>query len=399
MLTQTQIKNWMTNLKTDKNNVNNLNFYEGEIWSVERGTGEKVGNITGQLESFFHDKLGGIEKNQTTQSVAEYISNVVDQASQTSWQASGYVAYMPISWCSALLSTVSYAQDGIAVILQSIGKMFFEAGTVFNDKSFENWSKYLIDFGSESFAREWTDEQTQKVIDAWNSEHKDKPIKEGKVKIYSGAEIDETTFVSFAQVLIAVCVSLLQAVALMLMAKLVTYAYAKLDKAENDKYKVGLVAIFRSRIEAFYRVKLLYSKYANLVSSNLVSTDGVDFCKQLYTQKIHQIEQVNRRIKAILNRLDEHDIPKSFYDSIVWHLQNDEERTEINYVKSDLYSKNFEGLPEQSDYLTKQKEILAGLREVERSTVKKQVSDAKDKDENTKDKDENKISQNDKKDL
>ena len=392
MLDQTQINNWMANLKTVKNNVNNLNFYEGEIWSVERGTGELVGDITGQLETFFHDKLDDIKKNQTTQNVAEYISNVVDQASQTSWDASGYVAYMPISWCNALLSTVSYAQDGIAVILQAIGKMFFEAGTVFNDKSFENWSKYLIDFGAESFAREWNDEQTQKVIDAWNSEHKDKPIKEGKVKIYSGAEIDETTFVSFAQVLIAVCASLLQAVALMLMAKLVTYAYAKLDKAENDKYKVGLVAIFRSRIEAFYQVKLLYSKYANLVSNS------VGFYKKFYTQKINQIEQNNRRIKSVLNRLDEHDIPRSFYDSRVWHLQNSEERAGINYVKSDLYSKNFEGLPEQSDYLTKQKEILDGLREVERSTVKKQVSDAKDKKDSDAE-DKNKVSQTDKKDL
>lgn len=392
MLDQAQINNWMTNLKTVKNNVNNLNFYEGEIWSIERGTGELVGNITGQLESFFHDKLDEIKKNQTTQNVAEYISNVVDQASQTSWNLSGDIAFMPISWCSALLSTVSYAQDAIAVILQSIGKMFFEAGTVFNDKSFENWSKYLIDFGAKSFARDWTDDQTQKVIDAWNSEHKDKPIKEGKVKIYSGANINETTFVSFAQVLIAVCASLLQAIALMLMTKLVTYAYAKLDKAENDKYKVGLTAIFRSRIKAFYQVKLLYSKYANLVSSNLVSTNDADFCGQLYTRKINQIEQTNRRIESVLKRLDEHDIPRSFYDGRVWHLQNSEERAEINYVKSDLYSKNFEELPEQSDYLTKQKEILDGLREVERSTVKKQVSDAKDKDEN-------KVSQNDKKDL
>lgn len=392
MLDQTLITKWMTNLKVDKNNINNLNFYENQIWSIERGTGELVGNITGQLENFFHDKLDEIKKNQTTQNVADYISNVVDQASQTSWNLSGDIAFMPIDWCSALLSTISYAQDGIAVILQSIGKMFFEAGTVFNDKSFENWSKYLIDFGAESFARDWTDDETQKVIDAWNDEHKDKPIKEGKVKIYSGATINETTFVSFAQVFIAVCASLLQAVALMLMAKLLTYAYAKLDKAENDKYKVGLTAIFRSRIKAFYQVKLLYSKYANLVSSNLVSSDGVDFCKQLYTQKINQIEQVNRRIKVLLNRLDEHDIPRIFYDSRVWHLQNGEERAEINYVKSDLYSKSFEGLPEQSDYLTKQKEILTGLREVERSTVKKQVSDAKDKDEN-------KVSQNDKKDL
>ena len=177
----------------------------------------------------------------------------------------------------------------------------------------------------------------------------------------------------------------------MLMAKLVTYAYAKLDKAENDKYKIGLVAIFRSRIEAFYRVKLLYSEYANLVSNS------VGFYKKFYTQKINQIEQNNRRIKALLNRLDEHDIPRAFYDSRVWHLQNSEERAGINYVKSDLYSKSFEGLPEQSDYLTKQKEILDGLREVERSTVKKQVSDAKDKNNDAKD--ENKVSQNDKKDL
>lgn len=385
MLNQTQINNWMTNLKTLKNNVNNLNFYEGEIWSIERGTGELVGDVTGQLENFFHDKLDEIKKNQTTQTVAEYISKVIDQASQISWQASGDIAFMPLSWCSALLSTVSYAQDAIAIILQSIGKMFFEAGTVFNDKSFESWSKYLIDFGAKSFARDWTDDQTQKVIDAWNSEHKDKPIKEGKVKTYLGADIDETTFVSFTQVLIAVCASLLQAVALMLMAKLVTYAYAKLDKAENDKYKVGLSAIFRSRIEAFYRVKLLYSKYANLVSTN-----GADFYKEFYTQKINQIEQNNRRIESLLNRLDEHDIPRSFYDSRVWHMQTNEERTGVNYVKSDLYSKSFEGLPDQSDYLVKQKEILDGLREVERSTVKKQVSDAKDK---------NKVSQNDKKDL
>lgn len=394
MLSQTQIQNWMTNLKKVKNNVNNLNFYENQIWSVERGTGELVGDITGQLENFFHDKLDEIKKNQTTQTVAEYVSNVVDQVSQTSWQATGIVAYMPISWCSAMLSTVSYAQDGIAVILQSIGKMFFEAGTVFNDKSFENWSKYLIDFGAESFARDWTDDETQKVIDSWNAEHKDKPIKEGKVKIYLDATITETTFVSFAQVLIAVCASLLQAVALMLMAKLVTYAYAKLDKAENDKYKIGLTAIFRSRIEAFYRVKLLYSKYANLVSTN-----SADFYKEFYTQKINQIEQTNRRINSLLNRLDEHDIPRSFYDSRVWHMQNSEERTGINYVKSDLYSKSFEGLPEQSDYLTKQKEILGGLREVERSTVKKQVSDAKDKKEDSDAEDKNKVSQNDKKDL
>lgn len=385
MLNQTQIQNWMTNLKTDKNNVNNLNFYENEIWSVERGTGDLVGDITGQLETFFKEKLDEIKKNQTTQSVAEYISKVIDQTSQTSWNLSGDLAFMPISWCSALLSSVSYAQDGIAVILQSIGKMFFEAGTVFNDKSFENWSKYLIDFGAKSFARAWTDDETQKVIDAWNTEHKDKPIKEGKVKTYLGADIDETTFVSFAQLLIAVCASLLQAIALMLMAKLVTNAYAKLDKAENDKYKVGLSAIFRSRIEAFYRVKLLYSKYANLVSSN-----GADFYKEFYTQKVNQIEQTNRHIEAILNRLDGHDIPRSFYDSRVWHMQNSEERTGINYVKSDLYSKSFEDLSEQSDYLTKQKEILDGLREVERSTVKKQVSDAKDK---------NKVSQNGKKDL
>ena len=387
MLGQTQINNWMTNLKTVKNNVNNLNFYENEIWSIERGTGEFVGDVTNQLESFFHEKLDEIKKNQTTQNVAEYISKVIDQASQTSWNLAGDIAFMPISWCSALLSTVSYAEDGIAVILQSIGKMFFEAGTVFNDKSFESWSKYLIDFGAKSFARDWTDDETQKVIDSWNSEHKDKPIKEGKVKTYLGAEITETTFVSFAQVLIAVCASLLQAVALMLMAKLVTYAYAKLDKAENDKYKVGLVAIFRSRIRAFYQVKLLYSKYANLVSTN-----GADFYKEFYTQKVNQIEQINRRIESVLNRLDEHDIPRSFYDGRVWHMQNGEERTGINYVKSDLYSKSFEGLPDQSAYLTKQKEILDGLREVERSTVKKQVSDAKDKDKN-------KISQNDKKDL
>lgn len=385
MLDQTQKNNWMTNLKKVKNNVDNLNFYENQIWSVERGTGELVGDITDQLENFFHDKLDEIKKNQTTKSVAEYVSFVIDQASQTSWNLSGDVAYMPISWCSALLSTVSYAQDAIAIILQSIGKMFFEAGTVFNDKSFENWSKYLIDFGAESFARTWTDDQTQKVIDAWNGEHKDKPIKEGKVKTYLGADISETTFVSFAQVLIAVCASLLQAVALTLMAKLVTYAYAKLDKAENDKYKVGLTAIFRSRIRAFYQIKLLYSEYANLVSTN-----SADFYKQFYTQKINQIEQNNRRIEALLSRLDEHDIPRSFYDSRVWHMQNNEERTGINYVKSDLYSKSFEGLSEQSDYLVKQKEILDGLREVERSTVKKQVSDAKDK---------NKISQNDKKDL
>lgn len=397
MLNQTRIQNWMTSLKTDKNNITNLNFYENQIWSVERGTGELVGDVTGQLESFFHDKLDEIKKNQTTRTVAEYISEVIDQASQTSWDASGYVAYMPISWCSALLSTVSYAQDGIAVILQSIGKMFFEAGTVFNDKSFENWSKYLIDFGAESFARTWTDDETQKVIDAWNSEHKDKPIKEGKVKTYIGADITKTTFVSFAQVLIAVCASLLQAVALMLMAKLVTYAYAKLGRAENDKYKVGLVAIFRSRIEAFYQVKLLYSKYANLVS-----TIGAGFYKDFHTErKINRVEQNNRRIEEVLNRLDKHEIPRAFYDSRVWHLQNNEERSDINYVKfikSDLYrkrknrNKNFDGLPDQSDYLTKQKEILDGLREVERSTVKKQVSDAKDKDEN-------KISQNDKKDL
>ena len=391
-LDQTQIKNWMTNLKTVKNNVYNLNFYEGKIWSIERGTGELVGDITGQLEDFFHDKLDEIKKNQTSQNVATYISEVIDQASQTSWDASGYVAYMPITWCSALLSPVSYAQDAIAVILQAIGKMFFEAGTVFNDKSFENWSKYMVDFGSESFARDWTDEETQKVIDAWNSEHKDKQIKEGKVKTYIGADISETTFVSFAQVLIAVCASLLQAVALMLMAKLVTYAYAKLEKAENDKYKIGLTAIFRSRIEAFYQVKLLYSKYAKLVSTN-----SADFYKEFYTQKINQIEQNNRRIEALLNRLDEHDIPRSYYDSRVWHMQNSEERTGINYVKSDLYSKSFEGLPDQSDYLVKQKEILGGLREVERSTVKKQVSDAKDKNNDAKDK--NKISQNDKKDL
>lgn len=390
MLDQTQINNWMTNLQTVKNNVNNLNFYENQIWSIERGTGELVGDITGQLETFFHDKLDEIKKNQTTKNVAEYISEVIGQAIQTSWNFSGDIAYMPISWCSALLSVISYAQDGIAIILQSIGKMFFEAGTVFNDKSFENWSKYLIDFGSESFARDWTDEETQKVIDAWNAEHKDKQIKEGKVKIYLGATINETTFVSFVQVLIAVCASLLQAVALMLMAKLVTYAYAKLDKAENDKYKIGLTAIFRSRIEAFYRVKLLYSKYANLVSTN-----SADFYKEFYTQKINQIEQINRRIEAVLNRLDDHDIPRSFYDGKVWHMQNNEERTGINYVKSDFYSRNLEGLPEQSDYLTKQKEILGGLREVERSTVKKQVSDAKDKE----DKDENKVSQNDKKDL
>lgn len=373
-LSQQDLQTWQTNLQKTSDNIQSVTWWNGEIWSITKGTGEVIGDITSFMETAFATELDNIKKQQVTKSVTDLVVNIVNGIKGLSWDAAGHIGFMPISYCAAVLSTVPEAENGILWILQHVADGFIDLGGMIHSDSFVNWSHSLKDFAKSSFKRTWTNQEVQNIIDAWNSEHPDKLIREEEKTSYLGVSIHPEKFASLAQILIAMVGSIFNSIMLLLMCKVIVGAYAKMFKAEDDKNKVGLAQIFRSRITAFYKIKLAYVIYSNLISR--AQANDYNF---LNIQNINRISSLNRRIKHYITVLDKHEIPPAWYDSKMWHLLQEQEKNAIVSKRSQVY----EDAEKQDDssvndsYIRKQTRVLEMLKEVKRSTVEKIVQDAK----------------------
>lgn len=380
-LTQAEIQTWTNNLKT-ANKVITVSTLKGDLVKVSDDAGNILFDLTGWLQGQLSDNFNGVKKALSDDPVAKYLSDVVNKISQNTWEGlDGFQVPLPV--VGGLLNSFLYAEDALAYVFRIVVESFHDGAKFFGADGVANYSKYIIDASKTMFKnRKFDDDDIRNIIKTWNSNHPKEKITVHKTKTYLGFSVNEMETVSLAQIIVAMFFSLFEGLLVIALAQGLVSAYKKITGNAKDAYRIGLAKIMRSRVAAFYRIKLTYLKYVNLVDQGETNMD------EIYGQNNLQIFNRNKRIHDKIDALAKKDIPKVWFDATLWYtLCNNEWYNCV--LEQSLYKHRVKVQtldnhdPESLGnlYIGMQKQIYKMLASVVDQLSDKQVQDAKTKQE------------------
>lgn len=392
-MTPSEVQEWTNNLNQAKKNFN-IGTFENQIVRVTDSVGQEPYNFLGWISDDVHSIFGGwaqpgdekkwgaMIKNLDNQPVVKYATGVVKDIGQNSWD--GLDAFqVPIPAVSFVLNSFSYAEDALAAIFRAVVTSFQDTAKFFGADGMASYTKYINDASQTMFKnRKFDDDDIRDIVKTWNTNHPDKKIIIHTPKNYLGFSVNEIETVSLAQIIVSMFYSLFEGLLILTLAKGLVAAYKKLTGNAKNAYRVGLTSIIRSRVAAFYRIKLTYLKYVNLVDqgeSNMI---------KVYGKNNTQILNWNKKIHDKIDALAKKDIPKVWFDASLWYkLCNNEwyncvlEQTIYQEWRKAKELDNNDPESPGKLYVGMQKQIYKMLDSVVDQVTDKQVQDAKTKKE------------------
>lgn len=382
-LTQAEIQLWTSNLKT-ANKTLTISTLKGEIVKVSDAAGNILFDLTGWLQDQITNNWEDVRKYLSDEPIAKYIARVVKSIAENSWKGlDGF--QVPVSAIGGILNSFVYAEDGLASIFKIVIASFHGAAKLAGAEDMASYTKYINDASKTMFKnRTFDDDDIRNIVKTWSSNHPKESITIHTTKTYLGFSVNEMETVSLAQIIVAMFFSLFEGLLVIALAQGLVSAYKKITGNAKDAYKVGLAKIMRSRVAAFYRIKLTYLKYVNLVDQGETNMD------EIYGQNNLQIFNRNQKIHDKIDALAKKDIPKVWFDATLWYtLCNNEWYNcvlEQSLYKHRLKVQTLDNHDPESLgnlYIGMQKQIYKMLASVVDQLSDKQVQDAKTKQQKT----------------
>ena len=378
------MEKWTKNLQTAGKTLI-ISTLNGEIVKVTDAVGNDIGSFGGWLQSQLENNWDEIKKDLAESPVANYIAGVANQIGENSWDALGVgIFQVPFPVVGSILNSFLYAEDALAWLFKIVLSGFKETAELVGADGMANYTKYMIDASQTMFKnRKFDDDDIKNIIKTWNSNHPERKISVNKTSTYLGFSLDEMETVSLAQIIIALFYSLYEGLLIVALAKGLVAAYKKLAGNAKNAYKVGLAKIMRSRVAAFYRIKLTYLKYVDLVAQGEMNPE------ETYGNNNVQILNWSKRIHDKIDELTKKDIPRTWFDANLWYVTNNNEQYDCmlseTLYKSRRKAKALNKDPESLGkiYVGMQKQIYKMMDAVSREVVDKQISDAETKKEKT----------------
>lgn len=353
----------------------------GTIVRVTDAVGNDIGSFGGWLQSQLETNWDTVKKDMAESPVANFVAGYANQIGDKSWDALGAGDFqVPFPVVGSILNSFLYAEDVLAWFFKAALSIFKESAKFIGADGMENYTKYIIDASQSIFKnRKFDNDDIEQIIKRWNSNHPEREILVHKTSIYLGFSVDEVKTVSLLQLIIALFYSLYEGLLIVALAKGLVAAYKKLTGNAKNAYRVGLASIMRSRVAAFYRVKLTYLKYVNLVAQGEMNPEAT------YGENNVQISNWSKKIHDKIDELTKKDIPQTWFDATLWYEVNDNEQYDCmlseTLYKSLRKAKKLNRDPESPGkiYVGMQKSIYKMLDAVSREVVDKQVADAETK--------------------
>ena len=357
----------------------------GEIVKVTDAVGNDIGSFGGWLQSQLENNWDTIKKDLAESPVANYIAGVANQIGENSWDALGAEIFqVPFPVVGSILNSFLYAEDALAWLFKIVLSSFKETAELVGADGLANYTKYMIDASQNMFKnRKFDDDDIKNIIKTWNSNHPERKISVNKTSTYLGFIVGEMETVSLAQIIIALFYSLYEGLLIVALAKGLVAVYKKLTGNAKNAYKVGLAKIMRSRVAAFYRIKLTYLKYVDLVAQGEMNPEAT------YGNNNVQISNWSKRIHDKIDELTKKDIPRTWFDANLWYVTNNNEQYDCmlsqTLYKSRRKAKELDKDPESLGkiYVGMQKQIYKMMDAVSREVVDKQIADVETKKEKT----------------
>lgn len=379
---QQVLEKWTKNLQAAGKTLT-ISTVNGEIVKVTDAVGNDIGSFGGWLKNQLENNWEEIQKDLAESQVANYVAGVADQIGGKSWDALG-VFQVPLSVVGSILNSFLYAEDALAWLFKIVLSSFKETAELVGADGMANYTKYMIDASQTMFKnRKFDNDDIENIIKTWNSNHPERKILVNKTSTYLGFNVDEMETVSLAQIIIALFYSLYEGLLIVALAKGLVAAYKKLAGDAKNAYKVGLAKIMRSRVAAFYRIKLTYLKYVDLVAQGETNPE------ETYGNNNVQILNWSKRIHDKIDELTKKDIPRTWFDANLWYVTNNNEQYDCmlseTLYKSRRKAKELNKDPESLGkmYVGMQKQIYKMMDAVSREVVDKQIADAETKKEKT----------------
>lgn len=376
------MEKWTKNLQTAGKTLT-ISTVNGEIVKVTDAVGNDIGSFGGWLKNQLENNWEGIQKDLAESPVANYIAGVANQIGDKSWDALGAgIFQVPFSVVGSILNSFLYAEDALAWLFKIVLSSFKETAELVGADGMANYTKYMIDASQTMFKnRKFDSDDIENIIKTWNSNHPERKISVNKTTTYLGFSVGEMETVSLAQIIIALFYSLYEGLLIVALAKGLVAAYKKLAGNAKNAYKVGLAKIMRSRVAAFYRIKLTYLKYVDLVAQGETNSE------ETYGNNNIQILNWSKRIHDKIDELTKKDIPRTWFDANLWYVTNNNEQYDCmlseTLYKSRRKAKELDKDPESLGkiYVGMQKQIYKMMDAVSREVVDKQIADAETKKE------------------
>lgn len=376
------MEKWTKNLQTASKTLT-ISTVNGEIVKVTDAVGNDIGSFGGWLQSQIENNWEEIKKNLAESPVANYIAGVANQIGDKSWDALGAVIFqVPFPVVGSILNSFLDAEDALAWLFKIVLSSFKETAELVGADGMANYTKYMIDASQTMFKnRKFDSDDIENIIKTWNSNHPERKISVNKTTTYLGFSVGEMETVSLAQIIIALFYSLYEGLLIVALAKGLVAAYKKLAGNAKNAYKVGLAKIMRSRVAAFYRIKLTYLKYVDLVAQGETNPE------ETYGNNNIQILNWSKRIHDKIDELTKKDIPRTWFDANLWYVTNNNEQYDCmlsqTLYKSRRKAKELNKDPESVGkiYVGMQKQIYKMMDAVSREVVDKQIADAETKKE------------------
>ena len=353
------------------------------IVRVTDAVGNDIGSFGGWLQSQLENNWDTVKKDMAESPVANFVAGVANQIGDKSWDALGAgIFQVPLPVVGAILNSFLYAEDALAWLFKIVLSSFKETAELVGADGMANYTKYIIDASQSMFKnRKFDTDDIENIIKRWNSNHPERKILVHKTSNYIGFSVDEMETVSLAQIIIALFYSLYEGLLIVALAKGLVAAYKKLTGNAKNAYRVGLAKIMRSRVAAFYRIKLTYLKYVDLVAQGEINPEAT------YGENNVQISNWSKKIHDKIDELTKKDIPQTWFDANLWYVVNNNEQYDCmlseTLYKSLRKAKELDKDPESPGkiYVGMQKNIYKMLDAVSREVVDKQVADAETKKE------------------
>lgn len=379
-ISQRALEKWTKNLQAASKTVT-VSTVNGTIVRVTDAVGNDIGSFGGWLQSQLETNWDTVKKDMAESPVANFVAGYANYIGDKSWDALGAGDFqVPFPVVGSILNSFLYAEDVLAWFFKAALSSFKETAKLVGADGMENYTKYIIDASQSIFKnRKFDNDDIEQVIKRWNSNHPEREILVHKTSIYLGFSVDEMKTVSLLQLIIALFYSLYEGLLIVALAKGLVASYKKLTGNAKNAYRVGLARIMRSRVAAFYRVKLTYLKYVNLVAQGEMNPEAT------YGENNVQISNWSKKIHDKIDELTKKDIPQTWFDATLWYEVNDNEQYDCmlseTLYKSLRKAKELNRDPESPGkiYVGMQKSIYKMLDAVSREVVDKQVADAETK--------------------
>lgn len=357
-----------------------ISTLKDDIVKVSDDADKDLGGFAGWLQGQLGNNWNGVMKNLSDQPVAKYIAGVVSTISADSWESlDGFQVPLPV--IGGILNSFLYAEDALAAIFKIVVTSFHKVAKLAGVDGIADYTKYINDACTVMFKnRKFDDAEIRTIVKTWNANHPNKKITIHKTKTYLGFSVDEIETVSLAQLIVAMFFSLFEGLMVVALAQGLVSAYKKITGNAKDAYKVGLAKILRSRVAAYYRIKLTYLKYVNLVEQGETNPD------EIYGRNYVQIFNLNKKIHDKIDALAKKDIPKVWFDAALWYTLCNNEWYDC-VLNESLYKHRRKVQTLDNDdpgslgnlYIGMQKQVYKMLESVVDQVVDKKVADAKTK--------------------